>query len=245
MVPFQIKICGVTSLGDAIQACECGADAIGLNFFPKSSRFVKRETARQIVDAIHQWSEQSHRLVKIIGVFVNLPTDQLMDLFDYVGLDGIQLHGDEPIGQVAELRTAIGEEFTDETAALIVRAIRTQPSGESQQRVSEEIRRVEAEIAMWANAGVDAVLLDAEVAGEFGGTGKSVDWPAVAKLTCPIPLILAGGLTAENVGRAIEISQAKSVDVASGVEVAPGKKDHAMVGDFVLSAKNQFVNVGE
>ncbi len=240
MVPFQIKICGVTSVADAIQACECGADAIGLNFFPKSSRFVDRETAQKIVGAIRQWSKPNLQSVKIIGVVVNLPTSELMRLLSDVRLDGIQLHGDESTGQVSALRTEIAKESLGEGSVLLIRAIRAESQSHGTEQASGQVARIQAEIERWVAAGVDAVLLDAAVPGEYGGTGETVDWPAVPSLDCQVPLVLAGGLNAENVRVAINTSQAKSVDVASGVEAEPGKKDGAKLRDFIASARNAF-----
>lgn len=245
MVPFQIKICGVTKADDAVFACRSGADAIGLNFYEPSSRYVcppgdsnsdpPKDDAVQIVESVRQWSESEKATpVKLIGVFVNLSSKRAVEIASQLGLDGIQLHGDEPVSHVQEIR-----ELTSQSdSVLIIRAVRTNPRDEQQTDPKVELKRIESEIAQWSSAGVDAVLLDAAVAGEFGGTGKSVDWNSVPKLNSEVPVILAGGLTAENVARAIQCSEAKAVDVASGVESSPGQKDDSLVRSFIESAKN-------
>ncbi len=98
---------------------------------------------------------------------------------------------------------------------------------------------VQEEIEIWRQAGCEAVLLDAATPGEFGGTGKSLDWSAVATLQSSLPIVLAGGLRAENVSEAIQRSQAPAVDVASGVEVRPGVKDPVKVRSFIRSARGR------
>lgn len=237
MVPFQIKICGVTNALDARHACQSGADAIGLNFYEKSSRYVSIESAREIAEAIRQWSRNENRSVLVVGVFVNDSTADLAHVATEVGLDGVQLHGDELPSQVAEIRVAV-----QSSQLKILRAIRTQPSAnepveDADSNLVNEMVRIEEEIKRWESVGIDAVLLDAAVEGEFGGTGKSVDWTAVSKLSSNVGVVLAGGLTAENVANAIVISKTSSVDVASGVESQPGEKDDELVNRFVSSAK--------
>lgn len=247
-MPFQIKICGVTTVDDAIFAVQNGADAIGLNFYEKSSRYVcppghlnhssnadvTKDDATKIVDSVRQLAEsQSGTAAKIVGVFVNLNPKQVVAIASRLGLDGIQLHGDEPVSDLAEIRELMGPKSSE----LLVRAVRTNPSSNHQSEPEQEIVRIETEINQWAQAGVDAVLLDAAVAGEFGGTGKSVDWFSVPKITSPVPIILAGGLTSQNVAEAIRCSQAHAVDVASGVESGPGKKDDLLVAQFIESAR--------
>lgn len=248
MVPFQIKICGVTKVDDAIFACRSGADAIGLNFYEPSSRYVcppgtsnsdsSKDDAAQIVAAIRGFNEsQNASPVKVVGVFVNLESSQVVDIANDLGLDGIQLHGDEPASDAEKIRQAIGPKRPE--PVLVVRAIRTNTQIEPND-LDAELGRIEAEISRWAKFSVDAVLLDAAVAGEFGGTGKSVDWHSVPKIKSPVPIILAGGLTAKNVHEAIQISGAEAVDVASGVESNPGKKDHSLVQQFIRCASASF-----
>lgn len=246
MAPFQTKICGVTTVDDALFAVQNGADAIGLNFYEKSSRYVcppgvsnpnpEKHDAAQIVEAIREWSESENgKAVKVVGVFVNLKVKQVVAIASDLGLDGIQLHGDEPASHAREIRSLI----EPTRPVLLVRAIRTNPRGDEQVDPHKEIERIESEIKTWASSGVDAVLLDAAVTGEFGGTGKSVDWHSVPKINSSVPIILAGGLTATNVAEAIQCSGVQAVDVASGVESSPGKKDDELVRKFIASAIGQ------
>ena len=249
MVPFQIKICGVTKIDEAIFAARSGASAIGLNFFQPSSRYVfppgvpgsdpAKDDAAQIVAAIRGLSvSEKSPPVKIVGVFVNLEPERVVEIASSLGLDGIQLHGDEPASDAVEIRQKISS--CQSRPAFLVRAIRTNPrtdpDSEKQTDAEAELSRIETEISRWAESGVDAVLLDAAVAGEFGGTGKSLDWHWVPKIKSPVPIILAGGLTAQNVADAIRISKVEIVDVASGVESSPGRKDSSLVQQFVESA---------
>jgi len=251
MTPFQIKICGVTCVEDAVFAVRVGVDAIGLNFYEKSSRYVsppvatkadfnqdpKKHDAAQIVDAIRQCTESPNpRPVKVVGVFVNLEVGRVVEIASQLGLDGIQLHGDEPVSDAREIRQLL-EPLELQKPVLIIRAVRTNPRGQEQSDPALEITRIMAEIDEWAESGVDAVLLDAAVAGEFGGTGKSVDWTSVPKIKSTVPIILAGGLTAQNVSDAIACSQTRAVDAASGVESSPGLKDDSLVRQFVESAR--------
>jgi len=261
MSPFQIKICGVTCVEDAVFAVRVGADAIGLNFYEKSSRYVsppvasktdfnqdpKKHDAAQIVDAIRRCTDSpntrsaNNRSVKVVGVFVNLEVRRVVEIASQLGLDGIQLHGDEPPADAREIRELL-EPLERRKPILIIRAVRTNPRGQKQSDPTLEIARIMAEIDQWAKSGVDAVLLDAAVAGEFGGTGESVDWTSVPKIQSAVPIILAGGLTAQNVSDAIGCSQTQAVDVASGVESSPGEKDDLLVRQFVESAKSSLAS---
>ncbi len=239
MNPFQIKICGITLPKDAVDAWECGADAIGLNFYPSSPRFVTDAEAKTIINSIRQLnadlrSGPKPANVKIFGVFVNPATDEVVQKKVALQLDGIQLHGDEHPSIVGEIRQQLDEIGQP---CQIIRAIRTKPT--SLTEGDSEISAIESEIAAWSAVEVDAILLDAAVPGEFGGTGTTVDWYAVPRLSPNIPLILAGGLNPDNVQRAIEISQVRSVDVASGVESKPGIKNRDKVSNFVSAAKRE------
>jgi phosphoribosylanthranilate isomerase len=243
MNPFQIKICGITLPNDAIEAYQCGADAIGLNFYQDSPRFIADSDATAIIDSIRQvtagsrsrtGAESSTKTpkVKIFGVFVNMSADDLVRKTVELELDGIQLHGDEDPSLVGEIRQQLKKPGQP---CQLIRAVRTKPADSVNDET--QIQAIESEIAAWSAVAIDAILLDAAVPGEFGGTGKTVDWYAVPRLSQKLPLILAGGLNPDNVERAIEISQVRSVDVASGVESKPGMKDRDKVSEFVSAAK--------
>jgi phosphoribosylanthranilate isomerase len=216
---FQIKICGITSIEDALVVARAGADSVGLNFWPQSRRFVSAETAREIVATLPG-------NVTKVGVFVNATAVDIAAIADAVGLDWIQLHGDEPPELLAKLPPRLP----------ILRAFRCGAKGL-------------APLTQYLNASKvngrapDAVLVDADAAGDFGGTGRLADWARIAQdrsLLGGLPLILAGGLAPRNVAAAIAAVRPDWVDVASGVEVRPGVKDAVLVEQFIAAARAAF-----
>jgi phosphoribosylanthranilate isomerase len=244
---FRVKICGITSVDDALQAAEAGADAIGLNFYDQSPRFVPPEAAGQIVAALRQLYDAER--LSIFGVFVNATLDDIVWTFregNLYGVEqavGIQLHGDEPPKLLAELRQhGIGTSedllHTLGYAPLtpVMRAFRSQSSDLAD--VKAYLQECQDLMAL-----PQAILLDAHQAGSYGGTGRPVDWQMLAKERNNLrglPVVLAGGLTPQNVAGAIATVRPHAVDVASGVESSPGKKDHAQVWAFIAAAKKGF-----
>jgi phosphoribosylanthranilate isomerase len=219
-VIFRIKICGITNVADAVAAVDAGADAIGLNFYHGSKRCVSVAEARRVAGAIADRVER-------VGVFVNASVDEIRQICRDASLHLIQLHGNEP----PELLRSLKKDFC------IIRARRLDERG--MLAIGEDVD------ACCKIAGVrpDAILVDAAAAGQFGGTGHTVDWQQLAdhrQWMSGIPLILAGGLTPDNVAEAIRVVRPHAVDVASGVESAPGKKDAAKVRDFVAAARAAF-----
>lgn len=215
---FRVKTCGITSVEDAQTVARAGADAVGLNFYPNSPRCIAAEVARSIVDVLPE------RVVKV-GLFVNAEVQQILGAFDLLGLDLIQLHGDEP----PELIAALGDRP-------VMRAFRLGPAGLGP--VAEYLRQCRGLGCM-----PQLVLIDSHVRGVYGGTGTTADWEA-ARLY-PIeqdnpPLVLAGGLTPGNVAEAIRTVNPRAVDTASGVESEPGRKDPAAVEAFVRAACRAF-----
>ena len=209
---FKIKICGITNQHDATMAVEAGADAFGLNFYQKSLRGVTLDEAAKIETAPS---------VKRVGVFVNHSAQEIQDAVAKGSLDIVQLHGDESI-----------EFATDFSALAILPVVRVKATGNERdviQRVTE-----------WANAGkhIVGVLLDAQVGKAYGGTGHTVDWDLAKKVVdvSTVPIVLAGGVGPDNVSEAIRAVAPFGVDVASGVEGLPGKKDHELVRAFVGNA---------
>jgi phosphoribosylanthranilate isomerase len=219
---FRIKICGITSVADGLAAASAGADAIGLNFWPQSKRYVRPETAREIAAALPGG-------VTKVGVFVNAAAEEIASTADEVGLDWIQLHGDERAELLAKLPPRLP----------VLRAFRCGADGLTQ------LARYLTESRDEGRA-PDAVLIDADAAGDFGGTGQCADWARVAQdrnLLAGMPLILAGGLTPRNVAAAIQSVRPDGVDVASGVESQPGRKDGALVEQFVVAARAGFAHL--
>jgi phosphoribosylanthranilate isomerase len=205
-----VKICGLTCVEDALACAELGADWIGLNFHRPSPRYVDPEVAAAIVRALP-------RRVTAVGVFVDRP---VAEVADRLGLETVQLHGQEPPEDLA----ALGR-------FRVVRAFRLRPVG-GWALISEYLARSEA-----LGHPPDGVLVDAFVPGLSGGTGMAID-PSLLDDRPALPrLILAGGLTPENVAGRVARVRPWMVDVASGVESAPGRKDPAMVAAFIRAVR--------
>jgi phosphoribosylanthranilate isomerase len=206
-----VKVCGITQLGDAELAADLGAWAVGMIFYEGSPRSCSLEQAQMIVARLR-------RRVLLCGVFVNEPLDRVLQLGDELGLDMLQLHGDEGPAYCAEVARRTG--------ARVIKA--TQVSGPG------EIREIE-------RFHVDFHLLDARSrspkrAGLRGGTGESFDWALLGGRRSTVPLILSGGLGPANVAQAIAQVRPYAVDTASGTEAAPGHKDPQKLRDFIAAA---------
>ena len=203
---------------DAAAAIESGANAIGLNFYQRSPRCVTSDQAKKILAAIPQNNSR-------VGVFVNNDIRRLRDLIHSLDLTHVQLHGDESpedIGQLAPWP--------------VIRAIRVE--NEDEQSLNIEIRQ-------WIDAGAVAILLDSSKSGQYGGTGTPLPWKFVSRLSCSVPLILAGGLNDVNVSQAIDQAAPDAVDVASGVEVSPGRKDPIRMRKFIIAARAALEKKGQ
>lgn len=230
----RIKICGITNVEDAVQAIEAGADALGFNFYPKSPRCVSIETMRQMATSGELRSQ--FVAVTLAGVFVNFSNAEIFKIALLGRLDTLQLHGDETPWQTAELVTALKRlPKIRHKPWQVWRAFRCR---------EPDLTDVADYIKLCNGMGLpSAVLLDAYAPGSFGGTGKMVDWHTVRKHRADLhrlPVILAGGLTPDNVAEAILTARPDAVDVASGVESSPGKKDPAKVRDFIAAATAAF-----
>jgi phosphoribosylanthranilate isomerase len=200
----RVKICGVTSVEDALMCVDAGADAIGVNFAPRSPRRVELELARTIVSAL-----PAH--VVTVGVFVDASERELRDTIERVGIRCVQLHGDE----APEL-----------VAAFLPHAYK-----------ALRVQGREA-IALAASYPGEHILLDAYVPGVSGGTGATFDWALAAELARTRAVTLAGGLTQLNVAEAVRAVRPFCVDVASGVESAPGRKDRQKVQAFIAATRS-------
>ena len=220
---FRIKICGITRVEDARAAADAGADAIGLNFYPRSKRHVSREAAGRIVAALPAG-------VAKVGVFVNASAEEVRETASQLRLDWVQLHGDEP------------PEFLAELAGLpTIRALRCDASG---------LEWIEQHLARCTHLGClpEGVLIDALAPGEYGGTGRRAPWELLTGERLWLggrPLILAGGLVPENVETAIRTVHPAAVDTAGGVERVPGVKDHDRLQSFVEAARRAFAVVAK
>lgn len=251
---FRVKVCGVTRPEDARLAAELGADAIGLNFVIGSPRCLDLEAARRVASAIPEG-------VVRIGVFAGVPAEEIQMAAEAAGLDAIQLHGE--LWDVAGEEQAVtaagngGRRAGAEAVSVpvdppvrcaelrplpVIRAVHLAAEGApGGNRLAEANRWVEEARAVGAAPAM--LLVDATVARETsaaarGGTGRTVDWPGVAVAHAELPLALAGGLKPGNVAEAIVASGAVAVDVASGVESAPGIKDADMLRRFISEARS-------
>lgn len=225
---FHIKICGIRSLRDAEFVVAGGADAIGLNFYPQSSRFITRGHAALVAEGIRSASPNT----RIVGVFVNAVLAEIRRILDLVPLSTVQLHGDENPADVI----ALGEFLKPRNIGLI-RAFRCRDAHlDSISQYLSDCRTADS----WPP---DAVLLDAFQPGTYGGTGAVLDWETVRRERHQLqgkPLVLAGGLNPTNVADAIRVARPDGVDVASGVETSPGVKDPTLVQAFIDAAVSAF-----
>ena len=196
----RVKICGITSVEDALIAVEHGCDAIGLVFYAPSPRYVSPQKAAEIVAAIPPF-------VSAVGLFVNATDVELKSILSIVSLDCLQFHGDESPEQCR----SYGMHY--------MKAI----------RVNSDTNLLQYEIDFYD---AKALLVDAFVEGLVGGTGQYFDWTLIPK-TLTKPIILAGGLTADNVESAIMQVKPYAVDVSGGVEKSKGLKDAAKIAAFM------------
>ena len=209
----RVKICGLTRVDEAVACVQAGADLIGLNFHCGSARFVDLSRAGEIIAAIA-------RPARTVGLFVNRPADEVARIADQLGLVYIQLHGEEPPEDLRVL-----DRFS------IIRAFRLGSVADIG-AMNNYLERARA-----AGRSPDAVLVDAHVPGRVGGTATLVAQDVLAEIP-PLPrLILAGGLTPENVAERVERARPWMVDVASGVESSPGRKDAVKVAAFIQAAR--------
>jgi len=218
-----VKICGMTNLEDALVAVEAGADAVGFVFYEKSPRCVTVETAREIVEKLPSEVEK-------VGVFVNEVEETICDFADRAGLTAIQMHGDNEDPHVADL---VVKRMPGVSVMAAVSMHRPSPQGWAM---------------MWHPDSVRAVLVDSGNSSKHGGTGEVFDWgaavPVVDDIKRVFKVVAAGGLTPGNVEQAIEILKPWGVDVVSGVEARPGKKDSEKVRAFVRAVREIDRKVG-
>lgn len=215
---MKVKICGITNLDDAVCVCEAGADYLGLAFYPKSPRYINYQQAAKLIKQIRQegWDRETGPVV--VGLFVEGSSSTLNKAAAEAGVDILQLHGNYQAEDLANLAFPYFLGLRPRT----LKAFRT-----------ETIRYVNN-----ASDSCPAWLVDTYVPGAWGGTGQIGDWKVAAEICLENPrTLLAGGLTPENVGAAIQQVLPWGVDVSGGVESGKGIKDHQAVRAFVTNAK--------
>jgi phosphoribosylanthranilate isomerase len=215
----KVKICGITNSEDARAAVAAGADLLGFNFYTRSPRYISPERAREIAAPL----QASGRRPLLVGVFVNSPLEEVQSILEITRIDLAQLHGDEPARVLEQLH---GRGF---------KALR--PSSEAEAEIDAEWFAPHAPNA-------PALLIDAYRRDQYGGTGHRADWTIATRMAQRYPILLAGGLTPDNVTEAVRQVNPWGVDVASGVEMSPGKKDAGKMKLFVERARRHDLAAG-
>jgi phosphoribosylanthranilate isomerase len=216
-----IKICGITNREDALLAVEAGADALGFVFYEKSPRKAEIEATQDII------RELPDRIEKV-GVFVNDDAAHIREVVVKTGLTTIQLHGQQALDAVW------GDARPVEQSVGVSKLIPVIPG--------DSLKNRGVMISERAHDNIFAVLFDSQLNGDMGGTGTTFDWHGtramVQVISFKLPVIVAGGLNSRNVGEAIRLLQPFGVDVSSGVEARPGKKDPEKLGAFVQAVRS-------
>lgn len=206
----RIKVCGLRRAEDAAMAVELGAWAIGFVFWSKSPRAVTPTAARRIIDSV------TARGILKVGVFVDATVDEMLAAIDAAKLSAVQLHGAESASTCIEVKARLPN-------IRVFKALRP--------RAGEKL-----DAATYAES-CDALLVDAHSTIMPGGTGQRADWTAAAEISKIAPLILAGGLNEANVNTALATVRPFALDVSSGLESAPGEKDHSKMRAFFEQAR--------
>ena len=256
-----VKVCGVTNPEDALVACQASANLIGVIFVPKSKRCVNKEQATSVVQAVRAFGERTKRTVlssrkqesplsqlvansraledcsrrpMVVGVFQNQSPEFICEMVEECGLDLVQLHGKEGM--------AAANEKVCSVPAIRVVDIETDPeTGKASSNAAQKL--LEA-----ITTDPVAILLDTSIKGnkDGGGTGVTFDWGIAEKVqNAGLPVIIAGGLKPQNIGEAVISTRPWGVDVSSGVEASPGKKDHDKVKQFVNGARVAAINASK
>ena len=206
---MQIKFCGLTRVQDIKQAVALGVDAIGLVFYPPSPRAVTIEQALTLTQAIPAFTTA-------VALVVNISQTELEMLAQTVRFDVIQFHGDETAKECQQLAEAVNKRW--------IKALRINQQNDTTVSISKQI-------AEFADAGASSILLDAYHKDAYGGTGERFDWSLIPSRSA-LPIILAGGLTADNVANTLKMP-IQAVDVSGGIESAKGIKDLAKMQSFI------------
>jgi phosphoribosylanthranilate isomerase len=215
-----IKICGITNLEDALATAEAGANAVGFVFYEKSPRNVDPETVKNII------AKLPPRLEKV-GVFVHGANGQMEKIAQQVGLTGVQVHAD-PASQGQPPEPRLPPQFKRYLA--FPAGLFFGEKGQGMHRLLPRGKRT------------DAIFLDSRTERQPGGTGEVFEWERAASMVGLInrivPIVVAGGLTPENVNEAMRVLSPWGVDVSTGVETSPGKKDPEKVRAFIQAVRN-------
>lgn len=202
---IRVKMCGTTQVTDAMAAVHCGVDALGFIFYPKSPRYITCLEAKEIIDQLPPFIDR-------VGVFVNGEHSELVAAANS-GITYLQLHGSESVEYCQDLRQKL-------PSCRLIKAFRVGVKSRAEEFIPY-------------NHCVDGFLLDTYIEGTKGGTGEVFDWSIIERLELQRPILLAGGLTAENIVQAITQVRPYAVDINSGVESKPGIKDHQLLHELM------------
>jgi len=209
----KIKICGITNKKDAIDASELGVDMLGFVFYKKSKRYVEPKIVRDIVNELPPFTSK-------VGVFANEDKDKVIEIAEECSLDVLQFHADETPDYCAGFSAANigGSAYGGKDSYKVIKAFRIKDR--------DSLKGIN-------DYGVNFYMLDAYSPEDFGGTGKSFDWKMAENFEFLKPVILSGGLTPDNVSNAISMLSPYGVDVSSGIEDSPGRKNLDLMKRFV------------
>lgn len=212
---MKVKICGIRTFDEALTVIDAGADIVGFNFYPSSPRYIRPGDCMRLVVRLETALREEMARITLIGVFVNAEPAFIHAVFRDCHLDTVQLSGDEPPEAL---------EYLGERSFKVIRPT-------SEEEMFDTVRRFPKRTMApeW--------LVDTYHPGLYGGTGERMDWNLARLLARQSPILLAGGLRADNVGEAIRHVHPWGVDVASGVESAPGVKDPIKVAEFVKAVR--------
>lgn len=213
---MKIKICGIRTYDEAMQVVEAGADMLGFNFYPSSPRYITPGECMRLTVRLEMALRENLARVILVGVFVNATPEYVHAVFRDCHFDMIQLSGDEPPEELDILGERAYKVLRPNSAEALADAVRRYP----------------------ARTMAPAWLIDTHRPGEYGGTGQIADWALARQLAEQAPILLAGGLRAGNVAEALRQVNPWGVDVASGVESAPGVKDINKVREFVHAVRS-------
>ncbi|MCZ7601338.1 MAG: phosphoribosylanthranilate isomerase [Melioribacteraceae bacterium] len=199
---MKVKICGITNIDDAKLCVDCGADALGFIFYKESKRYIEPDEAKKIIDKLPFF-------VLKVGVFVNENLEMVNSIADEIGLNAVQLHGNESL------------DYCEKINYPVIKAI----------RVDEKLNK---NLETYSNY---TILLDSKDAREYGGTGKRFDWKLIPE-SYQRKIILAGGVSEENIDDIFNRVKPQAVDLSSSIEKELGIKDHEKVKSFFLKINN-------
>ena len=203
----RIKICGITNIEDAHAAVDLGADALGFIFVPDTPRYIEPQTAERIISNLPPF-------ITTVGVFADAPVETVSETIKFCGLRAAQLHGSEIPGYCDRVR--------ERCRVPIVKAFRVEDRHS---------------LSLISEYDVSAYLLDTYVKGKKGGTGETFNWDLAKGAKKYGRIIIAGGLTPENVAQAVQHVRPFAVDVGSGVEASPGRKNHSRIKAFIENVR--------